>query len=98
MAAAARCPDRSQLERFLSADLSDEDASGIEFHLQECETCASSIHEISSEDPLIKDLRGGPAGPAERQVDVLAERFCRILPGLLAPGPGLEDNGSRPGY
>ena len=90
MVAAARCPDRSQLERFLRADLPDEDASGIEFHLESCDSCASSIHEISSEDPLMMGLRGGPPEPAERQVDALAERFCRILPDLLAPGRALE--------
>ena len=86
MVAAARCPDRSQLERFLRADLSDEDVSGIESHLEACDSCASSIHEISSEDPLMRDLRGATAGPADRQVDALAEQFCRVLPGLLAPG------------
>ncbi len=90
MVATARCPDRSQLERFLRADLPDEDASGIESHLESCDSCASSIHEISSEDPLMKGLRGGPPGPTERQVDTLAERFCRGLPGLLAPGRALE--------
>ena len=90
MVATARCPDRSQLKRFLSADLPDEDASEIESHLELCDSCASSIHEISSEDPLMKGLRGGAHEPAERQVDALAERFCRALPGLLTPGPGLE--------
>ncbi len=90
MVATARCPDRSQLERFLSADLPDEDVSGIESHLEACDSCASSIHEISSEDPLMKGLRGGSPGPTERQVDTLAEQFCRVLPGLLAPGRAPE--------
>jgi serine/threonine protein kinase/tetratricopeptide (TPR) repeat protein len=86
MVAAARCPDRLQLVRFLSADLPDDDASGIESHLEACDSCASSIHEISSEDPLMNVLRGGKPRPDECQVNTLAEQFCRILPGLLAPG------------
>ncbi len=90
MVATARCPDRSQLERFLRADLPDEDASGVDCHLAQCDSCASSIHEISSEDPLIKALQGGPSDPTERRVDTLAEGFCRALPGLLPPGPALE--------
>jgi tetratricopeptide (TPR) repeat protein len=90
MVATARCPDRSQLERFLRADLPDEDASGIDCHLAQCDSCASSIHEISSEDPLIKALQRGPCDPTERRVDTLAEGFCRALPGLLPPGPALE--------
>jgi tetratricopeptide (TPR) repeat protein len=90
MVVAARCPDRSQLERFLHADLPDEDASGVESHLEICDSCASSIHEISSQDPLMKDLQGGTPEPTERQVDALAERFCLGLPGLLRPGGELE--------
>ncbi len=90
MVATARCPDRSQLERFLRADLPDEDASGVDCHLAQCDSCASSIHEISSEDPLIKALRGGPSDPTEGRVDTLAEGFCRALPGLLAPGRSPE--------
>jgi hypothetical protein len=89
MAATARCPDRSQLHRFLRADLSDDDASDIDGHLERCDSCASSIHEISSDDPLVKSLQRGCSEPTERQVDAPAEGFCRGLPGLLAPGPGL---------
>jgi hypothetical protein len=90
MVATARCPDRSQLERFLRADLPDEDASEIDNHLAQCDSCAWSIHEISTEAPLIKALRGRPSDPTEWQVDALADRFCRVLPGLLAPERAFE--------
>ena len=59
MVATARCPDRSQLERFLRADLPDEDASGIDCHLAQCDSRAPPIHEVVRGDPLIKALQGG---------------------------------------
>ncbi|MFO0951671.1 MAG: serine/threonine-protein kinase [Isosphaeraceae bacterium] len=90
MVAAARCPDRSQLERFLRADLPDDEAAGIETHVESCDACAASIHEISSQDPLLKDLEGGDSGATAGPADALAERFCRVLPALLVPAQAPE--------
>jgi hypothetical protein len=88
MVVASKCPDRSQMERYLRAELSDEEASAHEDHFEKCNLCAKSIHELSSEDSLMKALGGGESDwsdPAEREVDALAEEFCHLLPGLIAP-------------
>ncbi len=86
MVKAMPCPDRAQLDRFLRADLPEAEVLGVESHLELCDLCAASIHEISSQDPLLNALRDGAPESAEPVADALAERLCRALPGLLAPG------------
>ncbi len=47
------CPRNDALERFLLGQVADEEASGIEHHLDECDQCRAALCAIEVDDPVV---------------------------------------------
>lgn len=79
------------LRDFLGGGLSDERIALVESHLGGCQTCLSRLTLAGmDEDPLLQDLRNGPASmPGSSEAEVIASRI-RVLAGARERRPGLR--------
>ena len=72
-------PHVHDLQRLLLGQVSDEEAAGLEQHLNRCERCCQTAQEFTGDDPLVAAMRGaGEALPLDATLDSLIERLCRL--------------------
>ncbi len=55
------CPSQEQLQRLLNEELSDQEWSALESHVQQCPACQQTLHRLT-EDPLVRPA----ASPSRR--------------------------------
>jgi Tfp pilus assembly protein PilF len=78
------CPDRRQLQRFVAGLVSEEEATALESHVEDCAACLAALRELPPADSLSAALHGCAARPDLGPE--LKEAAERLLGRTLQPG------------
>jgi hypothetical protein len=84
------CPSPRILQRFLLAQLPDQEAESIEQHLLQCTACCGTASGLKAEDALVEGMRWAQAHPAETTETGVLESLVSQLSGLrpsITPPP-----------
>jgi serine/threonine protein kinase/WD40 repeat protein len=92
---AIACPDDQVLKQFLLGQATDPSAEQVEQHLDQCDRCVDTLHELQSEDTLIAALRQEQAAvQVDEQVEKVIDRMCTLRPAAAVPEQAATPGGS----
>jgi hypothetical protein len=77
------CPDVDTLQRFLLGWSADDEAGAVEQHIELCDQCLSTLHNLQGRDSVVEAIQSQTGVPSEASAQALrglAERLKQLRP------------------